>query len=80
MSERHSPVQIEVVLHYWYATDDHPKVFDTPAYAEAAGWLVRVGLLTTSTTSPHFVKTDGLKLYVEALCAVPWPRKMWSMP
>jgi hypothetical protein len=80
MSEQHSPVQIEVALHYWYRVDDHPKVFDTTAYAEAAGWLVRAGLLTTVTDRPYFIKTEGLQLYIEALCAVPWPKKVWHMP
>lgn len=79
-----TPVQMQVILHYYYRTDDPPDL--PPAVQDAQRFLETIGLLKKNDAGsrPSFVITEGGKLYVEALKVVPFPRLMsrweWEMP
>jgi hypothetical protein len=80
---RHSPLEIQIGLHYWtkpgvYAADDE-RHSGSSAVREIKKSMIAAGLLAPG--DPDDVKaTDALGVWVEAICAVPWPVKIWVIP
>lgn len=77
-----TPLIINILLHYHTAGGDYRDGdLSAPAVAEAMQWLVDAGLLRLEGTfGRRYVPTDALPVYVEALCAVPFPVQKWVMP
>jgi hypothetical protein len=78
-----SPLFIEVALWYYTTSLEHPSIKErAPAYLEAAYQMVDIGLLTVEENEDGrtFSATDGMPVYVTALCEVPTPVKCWVIP
>lgn len=83
-----SPLDIQIALHYWsrvnlYA-ESEPLHAGSSAVAESKARLVKAGLLVkldvpTLEGADYCRVYEPMKLYVETLCAVPYPTKveMW---
>lgn len=77
-----TPSDIEVLLHYHCSPTPHPRA-STPAVKAATNAFRSMGLihLQPDFKSNHrYETTEGGKILVEALCAVPFPVKRWTMP
>jgi hypothetical protein len=83
-----SPLAIAIGLHYWttpteYAADDENHR-ESPAVKEIIAEYVAAGLLvkrkTPSSYGATYEGTEGLRVYVEALCAIWWPQQIWQIP
>jgi hypothetical protein len=70
-----TPVEIEVLMYYYFMTDDHPRV-DTPAVKEAIDMWTNAGILKPDT------KDITLKggVLVKMLCNTPIPVRTWADP
>lgn len=83
------PLEISIALWYYtrpgdYGRGDGDNNFDAPSVQAALQGFVDAGLLKrndpNSDLPQHFYGTDGLRVYVEALCSVPWPVQQWVIP
>lgn len=74
-----SPNDIEVMIHCYGTRSVHPRI-DAPAVQSAIERFLAAGLPIQTDESGIFEATDGGKLFVEALCAVPWPERRWVLP
>lgn len=89
MSEKiETPINIEVLLHCHVSAEPHPR-FHAPGVQSALHLLETRGLIEIAreghgTIDPHqpvaYRTTEGGRLLVDALCAVPFPVKKWAMP
>ena len=86
-----TPLEIMIALHYCCQPEEDFGMnngsgakWGAPAVQEALQRFCRVGLLEDMTAKGRpktvYVATDGLRVYVEALTAVPWPVQAWQMP
>lgn len=84
-----TPLEIRIALHYHYSPEEWSEVYGGSDMSEAIiGMLVKEGLLERKKLdSMHpeqenfrYVATDGLRVYVEALQALPLPTRQWVMP
>lgn len=85
-----SPLQIEIALHYFSRGDDYrtvsqsPNAYTPPAIVDVLALFVDSGLLRTDKRSGDFERkyhpTEALRVYVNAVCAVPLPVQQWVIP
>lgn len=84
-----TPLIVEVAIWYYCRTEDFPNLAHMPSVRDIIDRFVRFGFLTDQQTAtsgrfppPRFRATDGLRTYVDALCAVPFPVKIerWELP
>lgn len=83
-----SPLEISIALHYWTTPGDYsaedPDHRLSPAVQSALHGFVEAGLLERRTEptdrGSRFKATDGLRVWIEALCAVPLPVRIWIVP
>lgn len=74
-----SPNDIEVLLHYHCSHSVHPRI-DAPAVQGAIRQFVDARLLIQLSGGPSadvYETTEGGKMLVEQLCAVPFPVLKW---
>jgi hypothetical protein len=81
-----SPLEIELLLHYWCSATDHPHVAKNLglAWREAADRFVERGLLRRADIATegrlYTGVSEALEPYVNALTAVPFPVQQWILP
>jgi hypothetical protein len=82
-----SPLEIEIALHYATKGDQFREGdFSAPAVNEVLYNMTQKDLLIASPNGAagryHYKATDGLKAYVERLCKVPTPERVyrWVFP
>ena len=83
-----SPLEIEILLHYYqcFPTDFRDGNFCEPAVEDAIERFRDTHNLLEPTQSmdvchePHYQITERGRVFVEALCNVPLPIKMWVVP
>lgn len=73
-----SPNDIEVLLHCHCTPGPHQRL-DAPAVLDAVTRFLDAGLIERVAPS-EYRTTEGGRVLVEALCAVPWPVRRWVMP
>ena len=83
------PVQLEVMLHYYYSPVDHPMVeSNPPIWTTTRRWFLEAGLLETypeikgkpQLNAPVYKITERGRAFVKALCDVPLPVQAWVTP
>lgn len=78
-----TPLKVEILLHYWYSPEDYdPERIGFPAQQEAIGEFVAAGLIRENLpgSSPRYTgNSDALRVYVEAILAVPVPHQEWIL-
>jgi hypothetical protein len=73
-----SPLYIEIGLHYHARVNDYRDGdFSAPAVREALDTFVRLGLLLVGTSDRRYEPTEGLRVWVDALCSVAFPEQRW---
>lgn len=82
-----TPLEIEILLHYYCVGNEDFKNLDAPAVETAIKKFVLLGLICEATETEqetHGIKFYGdkraLKVYAEALGEVPLPKNIWVMP
>jgi hypothetical protein len=77
-----SPLYIEIALHYHIHSDDFPILRRESCAGRAAiNKMVGAGLLAHRDTGARtYEPTEGLRVWIEALCATPFPERRWVMP
>lgn len=84
-----TPLEIDIALWYYTRPGDYGEGmgdhnFKAPAVQEALKRFVDAGLLKAhepnSDLPQLFHNTEGLRVYVETLCNVPWPEQRWVVP
>ncbi len=76
-----TPLYIEIGLHYAVRCDEFPRLA-APACKQAVADFLDRGLLKRPEIDcgRDYEPTDGLKAWVDALCAVPFPVQLWVIP
>lgn len=79
----HSPLEIEIAIHYMTAGTHPYRDEGAPAVKEAIRRMVDHGLLAQQWTDSigytgFYSATDGLRLWLVELCKVEWPVKTWT--
>ena len=74
-----TPLYIEIVSHYCCSDAEFPRI-DAPACQEAIENLVSDGLLELTGETPAYRATDGARMWLSALCDVPFPTRQWVTP
>lgn len=76
-----TPLYIEIALHYVCCVDDFPRK-DAPACNGAIRDMESRGLIREVLIpgSRQFEPTEGLRMWVNELCKVPFPVNKWVMP
>lgn len=76
-----TPLLIEIAVHYACCGVEFERLH-TPACSEAVFKFVRLGLIKDRgiDAKPRFEATDGLRLWVDTLCTVPFPEHRWVIP
>lgn len=85
---QHSPLEIKIALHYYAHPYDYENGegnhWDAPATRAAIKALLEHKLLSIRPMSSDegwvYTRGPALNVYVEALCAVPWPVQTWVIP
>lgn len=77
-----SPLEVRILLHYWYSPEDFDDHMEAPAQTEIHARFVALGLLEYREGQvPRFRGvTDALRPYVEAVLDIPLPVKKWILP
>ncbi len=73
-----TPSDINVLIHYYAFSGPHDRV-DAPAVREAITTFIERGLMVRDQNGNISV-TEGGRVLVQALCAVPFPVQKWQMP
>lgn len=73
-----TPLHIELALHYHCKAIQHERLHAFGTVRDYAEDLVTAGMLERE--GDGYRKTDGLAVFVMALCATPFPVKHWVMP
>jgi hypothetical protein len=74
-----TPLYIEIALHYCCTVGEFPRI-EAPACRDAVNALIDRGLLRWNDEARGHEATDGLRLWLECLCAVPFPIQAWHVP
>lgn len=72
-----SPTEIEIILHYHWSNQDEPMLDSSPATNEICEILVEKGILNRGSITKYEGNLDAIKVYVNAICAVPLPELKW---
>jgi hypothetical protein len=80
-----SPFMIEILLHYHWSTEDVEGLDQSPATNEACELFCELGILKRApvgfslTGSPirYLANKPAIKVYVDALLAIPLPVMKW---
>lgn len=84
-----SPLEIKIALHYYCHPGDYDggegPHFESSAVRRMHIEFVERGLLRRVDGEPaegeaHWTAAPALEVYVDALCAVPWPVQEWVIP
>lgn len=82
-----TPLVISIGLHYHCRAGDYGKGtgdenWHAPAVREALAYFVQEGLLAASPQGceAEYYATPALRVWVDALCAVPFPVQKWVIP
>ena len=81
-----TPLEIEILLHYYYSRDYDYTNLCSPAVREACERFVELGLLeeinscSTPLKNKYIGNIDALEPYVKALCSVKLPVQTWVIP
>lgn len=74
-----TPVQIEVLLHYYVSPNPHPRKC-TSAVDDATSWLKNNGLIELGHESGVYKTTSRGDALVSMLCSTPFPACAWIDP
>jgi hypothetical protein len=76
-----TPLEVEILLHYYYSSAQDFKNLDCSAVKEAIDKFCEAGILTEwSNRTPRYYKNDeALELYVKTICAIPLPTQKWTI-
>ena len=83
-----SPLEIGIALHYWTTPteydDGEGEHFWSPAVQDILSRFVSSGYLIhldkPNEYGGTYKATDALHIYVDAICAVPFPVQTWIIP
>ncbi len=82
-----TPLMIAMALHYRMNTvEDFRGVADPTlsAVADAIDTFKAAGLLKENVEfkpgRPRFVATEGMVVWINAMCRIPFPERRWLMP
>lgn len=77
-----SPLEIKIALHYYAMPGDYDGTErGSGAFSEIVETFLRGGLLVTPGPRGATLSAGpALAIYVEALCAIPFPVQKWVIP
>lgn len=74
-----TPLEREILTHYWVSMHEFPR--RTPLIEVIEEGFIKLGLLRRHPVSNKIEGVDAaLRVYVDALAAVPLPVQIWSVP
>lgn len=74
---KHTPLEIEVILHYFYSYEPHPQV-DAPAVRQVIEQFCVERLLWYDAQQSRYVVTERGQAWVDMICSMPYP--VWVDP
>lgn len=79
-----TPLHLQIAIHYHISPGQWPQL-SVPIHRQYADDLKAAGLLRLKDSSGGgsfacYEKTDGLAVWIDAICATPFPVKQWVMP
>ena len=83
MNFKINPLTLEIVIHYWITVDQDydPNRLDAPAVKEAIELLCEAGLLVEikgKNNTKFKPNRYAMTPYIERLCSIPFPTKIWG--
>jgi hypothetical protein len=80
-----TPLHIKMLFHYHAVAEPyamrHPEHANSAAVEEYRNDLLSANLIEPSDNSGSgFTTTERGRVYVDAICSVPWPVQKWVMP
>jgi hypothetical protein len=79
-----TPLEISIALWYYAHEGDYVTDKTAPVVEEALARFVDAGLLKRNEPNADlpqkYFGTDGLRVYVDMLCQMPWPVQQWVLP
>jgi hypothetical protein len=79
-----TPLQIEILLHYWSRAEDYRQGdFTAPAVREAIDWFMHEGMLERNTDASRdtaYRTTERAQAWIEYVKSLPLPTHTWLMP
>lgn len=87
-----TPLEIKILIHYYTThtkySHENPRHADSDAVIHAKEEFTQMGLLLPRTTSPadgpdaadYIANPEAIGLYMKAICAVPLPQLIWTLP
>lgn len=84
-----SPLEIRIGIHYWTTVGDYGEDCQQHANSPAVRSYIRdmlaAGLLAEGSRDPErypskYQAGPGLGVWIEAICAVPFPIQQWVIP
>lgn len=77
------PLDIEILMHYCVSGSDFPRL-GAPECKRTICDLLAKELLDVvpmeADSDQSYRATDGARVYLDALCAVPFPKRVWTIP
>lgn len=79
-----TPLHLQIAIHYHVSPEQWPMLH-VPIHQQYADDLKAAGLLRLADGSgggpfANYEKTDGLAVWIDAICSTPFPVKQWVMP
>lgn len=76
-----SPYEIEVLLHYYYSSEDYPDM-QTPPFKSTIDRFVEHGIIIPSNEGGIKFKSNRevMDVWIETITSVPLPVQKWQMP
>ncbi len=79
-----TPFEIGIAIHYFGCVKDYRDGdFSAPLLPPTLDWFVEQGLLEEQLQTegqPRYKRTDRLGAFVAALCEMPLPVQVWTVP
>lgn len=77
-----TPIEIEILLYYYYSTEDNFSKKNVPIFKETMDRFVKLGLILANPIQhpccyAYSGNREALAAYVDALKAVPLPVQRW---
>lgn len=77
-----APIYVEIAIHYWTRAGEFERLTAT-ACADVVAVFVECGLLEKlpepNQHGATFKATNGMGVWVNAICCVPFPIKRWTI-
>jgi hypothetical protein len=74
-----TPNNLDILMHFYTSGSPHPRR-DAPAVKEGIDYLMRTGMLQSTTEADVWAVTEKALVYIDYIMKVSFPTQSWKMP